>query len=255
MPSRKVLVAEDAPVNQKLILRMLEKMGHEATLAINGKAAVEAVKTGRFDLVLMDVQMPELDGFQAAKLIRRWEQNKGTRTPIVAMTAHALKGDREKCIAAGMDDYISKPINRDQFSALLQRHLPAGLCGEAEPRIPSPEKMPIIDRSVLLKATNNDETLVQELYSLFLRGLPETLDRMRKAVDDGDIQEIKKRTHCLKGTSASVGAAELCHEAKALEESAFTNDWNRTKDAFSKLEAAVNRLTAESISILEEQSG
>ena len=106
----KVLLAEDHPINQRLAARILEKAGHSVVLAANGREAVAAFETNAFDIILMDVQMPEFDGFQATAEIRRIERARGTRTPIIALTAHAIKGDKERCLAAGMDTYLSKPI-------------------------------------------------------------------------------------------------------------------------------------------------
>ncbi len=117
MRELKILVAEDNPVNQKVVTRILEKVGHSVTIAANGKQAVEMASSGSFDLILMDVQMPEMDGFQATELIREHQKISGDVTPVVAMTAHALKGDRELCIEAGMDQYVSKPL---QIKELLR---------------------------------------------------------------------------------------------------------------------------------------
>jgi CheY-like chemotaxis protein len=118
----RILVAEDSPVNQKLALAMLRKMGHQVTLATTGTAAVETWKREAFDLVLMDIQMPEMDGLEATRTIRAVEQPGGARTPIVAMTAHAMGGDRERCLEAGMDDHITKPINRADLASVIYRH-------------------------------------------------------------------------------------------------------------------------------------
>ena len=115
----RILLAEDNEINQRLAMTVLSKWGHSVAVASNGREAVEAVERERFDLVLMDVQMPVLDGFEATGIIRHKESERGGRIPIVAMTAHALKGDREKCIAAGMDDYVSKPINKEALLAEL----------------------------------------------------------------------------------------------------------------------------------------
>jgi CheY-like chemotaxis protein len=118
----RILVAEDNLVNQKLALAVLRKMGHQVTLATTGTAAVETWKREAFDLVLMDIQMPEMDGLQATRNIRALEPPGGARTPIIAMTAHAMGGDRERCLEAGMDDHVTKPINRADLAATIHRH-------------------------------------------------------------------------------------------------------------------------------------
>jgi CheY-like chemotaxis protein len=117
--SLKILVAEDNVVNQKLVLRMLERLGHSTVLAQNGRQAVDLFDSGVFDIVLMDVQMPELDGMEATAVIREHEKRTGARTPIYALTAHAMKGDREQCLAAGMDGYLTKPIQSQELYKLL----------------------------------------------------------------------------------------------------------------------------------------
>jgi hypothetical protein len=121
----RILVAEDNPVNQQVALAMLRKMGHQVTLAATGTAAVETWKREAFDLVLMDIQMPEMDGFEATRKIRAMEQPGSAHTPIIAMTAHAMGGDRERCLEAGMDDHVAKPINRADLAAAIYRHTSA----------------------------------------------------------------------------------------------------------------------------------
>jgi CheY-like chemotaxis protein len=127
--SLSVLLAEDNLVNQKLATRLLEKMGHRVTLAANGAEAVRSHASGRFEAILMDVQMPEMNGFEATALIRRLEQRTGEHVQIVALTAHAIQGDRERCLAAGMDDYLSKPLNAvalaEKLEAIAQKKQPA----------------------------------------------------------------------------------------------------------------------------------
>jgi CheY-like chemotaxis protein len=119
--SLRILVAEDNEVNQLIAARFLESRGHQVVVAANGLEAVAAVQREPFDLVLMDVQMPDLDGLDATKQIREWERGKGTRLPIVAMTAYAMKGDRESCLAAGMDDYLTKPIEAGNLFSVIER--------------------------------------------------------------------------------------------------------------------------------------
>jgi len=121
----RILLAEDNPVNQRLSVRMLEKMGHRVAVAQTGKEALDALRAGKFDLVLMDLQMPEMDGFAATREIRTAEQNGQYHMPVIAMTAHAMKGDREECLAAGMDDYLAKPINSDELRQVIARVITA----------------------------------------------------------------------------------------------------------------------------------
>ncbi|HWX56297.1 MAG TPA: ATP-binding protein [Verrucomicrobiae bacterium] len=136
---RTILVAEDNRVNQKLAQQLLSKMGHRVTVVSTGLAALEALREEHFDLVFMDVQMPEMDGFEATAKIRAEEQHNGKHMPVIAMTAHAMSGDRERCLMAGMDDYISKPISRKELATVLERQLPAVPAGE--PLAPPPEQL------------------------------------------------------------------------------------------------------------------
>ena len=122
----RILLAEDNPVNQRLSVHMLEKMGHLVAVAQTGKEALDALQTGKFDLVLMDLQMPEMDGFAATREIRTAEQGRQDHIPVIAMTAHAMKGDREECLAAGMDDYLAKPINSEELHQVIERVMSAG---------------------------------------------------------------------------------------------------------------------------------
>ena len=120
---RTILIAEDNAINQKVIERMVQKLGHQVNLVTNGKEAIEALSSDDYGLIFMDCQMPEMDGFEACREIRRAE--KGTRIPIVAITANAMKGDRERCLAAGMDDYVSKPFKQDDLRLVIERWMPA----------------------------------------------------------------------------------------------------------------------------------
>jgi CheY-like chemotaxis protein len=125
-----ILLAEDNPINQMLTVRLLEKRGHSVTVAENGKEALAVLETRSFDLVLMDIQMPEMDGYAATAAIRQKEKMSGNHLCVIAMTAHAMVGDRQRCLDAGMDDYISKPIRTDELSELLERHSPAVVSSE-----------------------------------------------------------------------------------------------------------------------------
>ena len=125
LPALRVLLAEDNLVNQRLALRLLEKAGHTVRVAGNGRQALQALERDRFDVVLMDVQMPEMDGMEATAVIRQREKTTGSHLPIIALTAHAMKGDRDRCLAAGMDGCLSKPLQRDELYRLVEAHGPA----------------------------------------------------------------------------------------------------------------------------------
>ena len=185
----RILVAEDNPVNQALMLRLLEKLGHSPVLAGNGREALALWQTQKFDLLFMDVQMPELDGFAATAEIRRREQPTGDHLPIVAMTAHALKGDRERCLAAGMDGYISKPVKFELVQQEIER-----LCGAPAPLSTSswtPEKA--------LARVDGDLDLLRKVTSVFLDDYPNTMQRLRAALQQADPQAMRELIHMLQG--------------------------------------------------------
>ena len=162
-----VLVAEDNQVNQMVATRIFQKLGHQVTVVSNGREALSAVQAGKFDLIAMDVQMPEMDGLDATSAIRSWEKAAGTHIPIMAMTAHAMKGDRERCLAAGMDGYTSKPIRIRELEQAIAQLTSS----------PKPSKAPVsegshadgvIDHAALLAGVDGDRRLLRELVRLFL---------------------------------------------------------------------------------------
>jgi two-component system sensor histidine kinase/response regulator len=130
------LVAEDNAVNRTLITRLLEKRGHTVALAQNGREALELLEKQHFDIILMDVQMPEMDGFEATKLIREKEKSSGAHLPIIALTAHAMQGDKERCLAGGMDGYVAKPIKLEDFFSVIEKVVP-GIIRDSNTKVPS----------------------------------------------------------------------------------------------------------------------
>jgi two-component system sensor histidine kinase/response regulator len=208
-----VLVAEDTAFNQKFILRLLERWGHTAVLAEDGRKAVAAFSAGRFDLVFMDVQMPEMDGLEAARAIRRVEESRGVRTPIIAMTAHAIKGDRERCLAAGMDDYLSKPIDAEKLRRMIQRLVP-------EPGGPAAssdggDPLPTAD---FLKAFENDWSFFREVVEVFCADYPNHLTTLRRSAAAADAPAFMRAAHSLKGMLRNFQAEAAAERAAALEQ-------------------------------------
>jgi signal transduction histidine kinase/DNA-binding response OmpR family regulator/HPt (histidine-containing phosphotransfer) domain-containing protein len=220
----RILLAEDNAVNQKLALRLLQQMGYVADVAANGLEAVDAVERQSYDVVLMDVQMPEMDGFEASREItRRWSAE--ARPRIVAMTANAMQGDRELCLAAGMDDYVSKPIRVEELVAALQRSPARGAEGVARRCLPGDEPplriaagQPSVDPAVLerLRATTGDG-FVRELLATFLQDAPELLATMRRALAGQDVEAFRRAAHSLKSNAESFGAVPLAGLARELE--------------------------------------
>jgi two-component system sensor histidine kinase/response regulator len=209
-----ILLAEDNPVNQTLAVRLLERLGHRVDVAGNGIEAVGMAGNCRFDMILMDIQMPQMGGFEATRHIRA--QDGQRHTPIVAMTAHALAGDREKCLDAGMDGYVSKPI---QVPALL-RALDEALAGPAFER---PAATPIVasdsrfDRMFMLGNLAADEELMHEIIRIFLRDYRSNLDALQKACSAGSREELIQQAHTLKGMVRNFGASCASGIAARLE--------------------------------------
>jgi len=213
----RILLAEDNLVNQNLVVRLLGKAGHNVVVAGNGKEALAALAKagpGAFDLVLMDVQMPEMDGFEAAAAIRKKERGTGTHLPIVAMTAHAMKGDRERCLAAGMDGYLPKPVKREELIDAVERH---------SYESPAPEKdrlarkQPGLDRAAVLARLDGDEEQLAELAGLFIQESPKLLSAIQQAIEQDDAQGLERAAHALKGSVGNFVIPTAVKAAQTLE--------------------------------------
>jgi PAS domain S-box-containing protein len=239
-----ILLVEDNLVNQKLATRILEKMGHNVTVAGDGKKALEAIASESFQLVMMDVQMPVMDGYEATRMIREQEQATGVHVPIVAMTAHAMKGDREKCLAAGMDGYISKPIEMKDLYETIESLFPAAKLNE------QPEPSPggagsMVDREALLERTGQDAELVREIVDLFLEDSMGLLDRIRKAVAEDDSAELERAAHALKGSVLNFEARTVADLALGLESIGRAGDLTQAGKMAAELERQIEVLKTE----------
>jgi PAS domain S-box-containing protein len=207
----RVLLAEDNPINQKLAETLLRKKGYEVKPVRSGNAAVEALEKERFDLVLMDVQMPEMDGFEATSLIRQKEAVTGGHLPIVAMTAHAMKGDKEKCIAAGMDDYISKPMKSEELYRVLERVM------NKQKGMDTMEETVQLDLSRALEAVAGDRALLKELADEFIEDIPRQVKALREVIEAGDAARLEREAHSFKGAVGNFGAQKAWDLAFELE--------------------------------------
>jgi PAS domain S-box-containing protein len=205
----RILLAEDNRVNQTVAVAMLSKRGHEVRVAANGVQVLEMLGDQAFDLVLMDVQMPEMDGLDATRAIRRGEGGTNPRVPIVAMTAHAMAGDRERCLEAGMDDYVSKPINPTALYEAMARVLEGS--GEEASR------MSVFDRSTALHHVGGDAEILGQLVGMFLEQGPERMARVETALAEGDTGTMEREAHALKGTAATLGMGDLRDAAYSVE--------------------------------------
>jgi CheY-like chemotaxis protein/HPt (histidine-containing phosphotransfer) domain-containing protein len=248
---RRVLLAEDNPVNQKVARMVLEKLGLEVTVVNNGREAVTAWRAAGYDLILMDCQMPELDGYEATREIRRAEQSRTyvsrqiKSIPIVALTAHAMKGDDEKCREAGMTDYLTKPLDRVKLQACLERHL-GKLGGEApaagaEPAAEVRADAAPVDWTAFLKSMDGDETLARELVDLFIESGDETLAAILNALGSQDYAAVGEQAHSLKGASANLRATATAQAAARLEAAAKARDIPQIDTLTAALKTEVSR--------------
>jgi PAS domain S-box-containing protein len=230
--SLRILLAEDNAMNQKVALRLLERLGFGADVASNGLEALEALERRQYDVVLMDVQMPELDGLDASRRIcERWPAE--ARPRIVAMTANALPEDREACFAAGMDDYVAKPIRADELAAALQRVLPLRRQDSAT----SNEEEITFDDAALqsLRDLGGDEFLA-EVIDTFLAEAPQLLATLHRALDDADAEELRRAAHTLKSNSATLGAGEFSGLCRDLEQRARSGELDRAPELVDRIE-------------------
>jgi len=222
-PARRsrILIAEDNPVNQKVAARQIEKLGYRADIAANGLEVLDALLRIPYDIVLMDCQMPEMDGFEATSKIRLRE-GKNKRTIIIAMTANALEGDREKCLVAGMDDYISKPVRVAELQHILERwqHDPSQIhVQEADVSAPTYEDgaTVVVDMNCLLEAAGGDEDLAQELVEIFLTQMTGDVEKLDTALAGDGADEVHRLAHMSAGSSATIGMTSLIAPLRELE--------------------------------------
>jgi len=211
-----ILLAEDNVVNQKVAVRQLQKLGYRADAVANGREAVEALGRITYDLVLMDCQMPEMDGYEATAEIRRRE-GAARHTPIVAMTANALEGDREKCLAAGMDDYVSKPVRPEELAAVLERLLASEASG-VRPAGATPEEVsPPVDVERMRQAMGDDPEEVADILGVYLEQMSESLGKLAAAVESGDAAAVEMVAHNCVGASANCGMSAVVGPLRELE--------------------------------------
>ena len=216
----RVLVVEDQPVNRELTVAMLHKLGCRTEVAENGLLGVQAVREQRFDLVLMDCQMPEMDGFEAAAAIRLDESHGSARLPIIALTANAVAGDRERCLAAGMDDYLSKPYTRAQLQDVLGRWLQRAAAATSAQDAPAAlaADVEVISKAALdsIRAVGGEDLLVR-MVDLFKQDAPPLLHKLRDAMTDGNADAVSAAAHALKSISVNLGALALGDLCKRIE--------------------------------------
>jgi CheY-like chemotaxis protein/HPt (histidine-containing phosphotransfer) domain-containing protein len=195
----RILVAEDTPTNRKVVLAQLRKLGCQGSAVANGAEAVEALRHGRYDAVLMDCEMPVMDGFEATRLIRASNRK---NIPIVALTASVMQADRERCLSEGMNDFLAKPVELDQLAEVLDKWLPA---------------IAVFDEEALLRRLMGDRKLAGATLKGFLQDVPSQLNNLRQRLDAADAPGARSQAHALKGAAATVAAEGLCAAAREME--------------------------------------
>jgi two-component system, sensor histidine kinase and response regulator len=237
-----VLVAEDNPVNRKLVATLLKKRGHRVMSVENGRLAVEVIGKGkrRFDVVLMDLQMPEMDGLEATAAIRARESGGGRHVPIIALTAHAMQGDRERCLAAGMDGYLSKPIDVMALLSTIEQH---GDGAENARNEASDSVTPaVFDEQAALACTGGDRGLLKEVVKTFRGSCAAYQRRIEDALRQKDAESLRMAAHALKGAIATVGSAAGRHAAAEVEQFARDGDFDRAQSAYASLSSCIVHL-------------
>ena len=246
-----ILLAEDNVINQQLAVRVLTKRGHQVTVVGNGRLAVEALEKQNFDIVLMDVQMPEMDGFEATGAIRQKERATGSHIPIIAMTAHAMKGDRELCLAAGMDAYISKPVHIEELLQVTE-----GLTQHSGPIDRNPEPAMLRDAinvDAALLHVDGDEVLLSDLAKLFCDESPRMLSAIQNAITQKSAVDLERAAHSLKGSVANFAAQQAVELALKLERLGRAGEIDNAQRTFEALSTEVERVRVALILLQAQQ--
>lgn len=239
--SLNILLAEDNVMNQRLAIRLLEKLGHTIVVVNNGRIAITELEKGGYDLALMDVQMPEMNGLDATRRIREREQLTGDHIPIVAMTAYAMSGDRERCLEAGMDGYISKPVQPSELSRVIAEAISKKRSTPKETTVlEAPQD--VFDAELSMEFMNHDESLLVEVATHFFVWSPLQLAQLREAISRRDSKAVEQLAHLIKGTAVNFGASATAAAAERLETLGRLNDLTMAGAACDSLEFEMGRL-------------
>ena len=241
-----ILLVEDNPVNQEVALAMLETLGCGVTLAANGQEALDAFSAGSYDVVLMDCQLPVMDGFEATAAIRQRELGTGRHQAIVALTANAMQGDQERCLAAGMDDYLAKPFEREQLRAILQKWLPkrSAIPAAASPALAhnaGQDGAAVLDQAVLNNILSlqksGGQNILKKLVDLYLESTPKLMSALETGIHQHNPAAVRNAAHTLKSSSANLGASKLSALCKEVESSVVGGeDVGRLNAKFERIE-------------------
>jgi len=225
-------------VNQQVSVYMLGKFGHRLALASNGEEAVKLIKRDPFDIVLMDINMPVMDGFEATKQIKIWEKEQNRKPiPIIAMTALAFKEDEIKCIEAGMDGYLSKPIKLHEMQNVLEKHAPS---------------QDVLNLTKALSRTGGDEEMIKKFGEMFLNEIPKYLSNIENAIKEGNTKKLREAAHTLSGSSANFAAERVQGSSQKLEMAGQENRLEDAGELFSELKLEVESMKKALKEFLEE---
>jgi CheY-like chemotaxis protein len=241
----KLLLAEDNAINQTLAVRLLSKLGHEVTVAHNGIEAVQQWRDGSFDAILMDVDMPMMNGYEATQSIRRHEAGSGGHVPIIAMTAHAMHGARQECLGHGMDGYLTKPIDTEalwlELDALSRRADQAATSKDGRPGAPA-QAPQTADFDRARQTMDDDRELFDELAQMFLRDVPPLLEQAQQGVSSGDTAAVRAAAHAIRGMVSMFSAQRTMQAAERLEH--LDGEAAPAAGAYTELEAAVTEFSS-----------
>jgi PAS domain S-box-containing protein len=234
----RILLAEDNIVNQKVALKIIEKLGYRADAVANGLEAIKALEMMPYDLILMDVQMPEMDGLEATRQIRSPQSPIPNHDiPIIAMTAHAMKGDMEMCLEAGMNDYLSKPVKPEQLAQAIERWVSDRDLARTDREDGTASKKKIVfDKTGSLSLLGGDEELLKEILALYLEDAPRQIDALKEAIEKGDAAFVQRHAHTLKGSSGNVGAVLMQEVAYEMEKAGKAGNFHRAASLLEKME-------------------
>jgi CheY-like chemotaxis protein len=241
----RVLVAEDNPTGQMLVGTLLKHRGYRVTIVSDGRQAVEQCAKEPFDLILMDVQMPEMGGFEATAAIRDRERSAERHTPIVALTAHAMAGDRERCLAAGMDGYLSKPLRPEELFSTIDALVPPSGRKRRQAKAAAPVTAETVDWAALMDRFGGKAHLVRDVVKVFLEDTPAMMARITQAVRAGDAAALRTAAHALKGAVGLFSEGEAFESARLLEQLGRTGELASVDIACANAETHLSRLVAE----------
>jgi signal transduction histidine kinase/HPt (histidine-containing phosphotransfer) domain-containing protein len=245
----RVLLAEDNEINQRVTVSMLASHGHVVDVVNNGVEALDALRKNKYNAILMDVQMPEMDGLEATRMIRELEENTGKHIRVIAMTAHAMPGDRERCLASGMDGYLAKPVRPDDLLAMLVGAAPlkqqVSIAEGMQPCDPD-----VLNTEELLARTRGDKKLISELVGIFLESTPKLVDSICESTSANDAEGVYRAAHSLKGAAAMMGASQVQAAAYSIEMKGRQQQLDDAKKDIDELERAIKILKPALVSLL-----